>query len=162
VFFNGRDGHTMNTDARVTFHYPYTAVTPAMAKPRLAKGSDYAIAFLDINRKPFDGGATYRLRLPANAPVADFWAVTVYDPQTRSMLQTPQKDPTIDSVKSGPVVNKEGSVDIYFGPKAPKGHEKNWIQTMPGKGWFTILRMYGPLEAWIDQSWRPSEVEMIR
>ena len=161
VFFNGRDGHTMNTDARVTFHYPYTAVTPAMAKPRLGKGSDYGIAFLDSNKEPFDGGTTYRLRLPANAPVKDFWAVTVYDPQTRSMLQTPQMDPTIDSIKSVPATNEDGSVDIYFGPKPPKGHERNWIQTIPGKGWFTILRMYGPLESWIDQTWRPSEVEPV-
>ena len=152
----------MNTDARVTFHYPYTAVTPAMAKPRLGKGSDYGIAFLDSNRKPFDGSATYRLRLPADAPVADFWAVTLYDPQTRSMLQTSQGNPSIDSVKSSPTVNTDGSVDLYFGPQAPSGKEGNWIQTVPGKGWFAILRMYGPLEGWIEQTWRPSEIEAMR
>lgn len=161
VFFNGRDGRTMNTDARVTFHYPYTAVTPAMAKPRLGTGSDYGIAFLDSNKKPFVGSATYRLRLPADAPVANFWAVTLYDPQTRSMLQTPQMNPSIDSIKNSPVLNDDGSVDLYFGPRAPAGKEQNWIQTVPGKGWFTILRMYGPLEGWIDQSWRPSEIERM-
>jgi hypothetical protein len=56
----------------------------------------------------------------------------------------------------------DGSVDIYFGPKAPAGKEKNWIQTVPGKGWFTGLRLYGPLEPWFDQTWRPGEIELVK
>jgi len=91
VFFNGEDGMTMNTDARVTFHYPYTAVTPAMAAPREGTGSDYAIAYVDSRRQPLDGAKTYKLNIPADPPVGNFWAVTVYDTQTRSMLQSNQK-----------------------------------------------------------------------
>lgn len=158
VFFNGEDGATMNTDARVMFHYPYTVVTPAMAKPRLGKGSDYGIAYLDGNKEPFDGSKSYKITLPPNAPVGDFWAVTIYDTQTRSMLQTDQKAAGIDSLQDGLRYNDDGSIDIYFGVEAPSSFQNNWIQTIPGKSWFTILRMYGPLEAWIDQSWRPSEV----
>ncbi len=158
VHFNGENGATMNTDARVSFHYPYTGVTPAMATPRLGKGSDYGIAYLDGDKQPFDGSKTYKIKLPADAPTAAFWAVTIYDTQTRSMLQTDQKDAGIDSMKEALRYNKDGSIDIYFAPEAPPGYQNNWIQTIPGKSWFTILRMYSPLETWIDQSWRPSEI----
>ena len=158
VHFNGEDGGTMNTDARVMFHYPYTAVTPVMAAPREGKGSDYGIAFLDGDKQPFDGSKTYTITLPPDAPIANFWAVTIYDTQTRSMLQTDQKNAGIDSLQDGLRYNKDGSIDIYFAPKAPPGYQNNWVQTIPGKSWFTILRMYSPLKAWIDQSWRPSEV----
>jgi hypothetical protein len=163
VFFNGEDGMTMNTDARVMFHYPYTAVTPAMAAPRLGKGSDYTIAYVDPDGQPFDGAKTYKLRLPADPPVANFWAVTVYDTQTRSMLKTDQRYPSVDTNTDGIKKNRDGSLTVYFGPKAPKkGYEKNWIETIPGKSWFVILRMYGPLQPWIDQTWRPSEIELVK
>ncbi|MEP4076312.1 DUF1254 domain-containing protein [Haloferula sp.] len=158
VFFNGDDGATMNTDARVSFHYPYTAVTPAMAAPREGTGSDYGCAFLDGDKKPFDGSKTYKITLPKDAPIANFWAVTIYDTQTRSMLQTDQKNAGVDSLQDGLRYNKDGSIDLYYAPKPPPGYEKNWVQTVPGKSWFTILRMYSPLKAWIDQSWRPSEI----
>ena len=162
VFFNGEDGHTMNTDARVMFHYPYTAVTPAMAAPRLGKGSDYAIAYVDSDKQIFDGAKTYTLNIPADPPVGNFWAVTVYDPQTRSMLQSNQKYPTVDGNTQGLRKNKDGSFTVYFGPKAPKGYESNWIETIPGKSWFVILRMYSPLKPWIEQTWRPGEVELAK
>ena len=54
-----------------------------------------------------------------------------------------------------------GSYDVYFAPKAPKGKENNWLQTVPGKSWWLALRMYGPLEPWIDQTWRPGEIELV-
>ena len=161
VHFNGDDGQTMNTDARVMFHYPYTAVTPAMAAPRLGKGSDYAIAYVDSDKQPFDGAKAYKLNIPADPPVGNFWAVTVYDPQTRSMLQNNQKYPTVGGNTQGLRKNKDGSFTVYFGPKAPKGYESNWIETIPGKSWFVILRMYSPLKPWIDQTWRPGEVERL-
>ena len=162
VFFNGEDGNTMNSDARVMFHYPYTGVTPAMAKPRLGKGSDYAITYIDANKQPFDGSKNYKLTLPPEPPVGNFWAVTVYDTQTRSMLQTNQKYPSLDTNSNGIKKNKDDSLTIYFGPKAPKGQEGNWIESVDGKSWFVILRMYSPLQPWIDQTWRPSEVELVK
>jgi hypothetical protein len=162
VFFNGADGMTMNSDARVMFYYPYTAVTPAMSKPKEGKGSDYGIAYLDSKKKVFDGSKTYKLHLPPNVPVKSFWAVTIYDPQTRSMLQTSQPFPTVGSQDKGFVKNKDGSYDIFFGPKAPKSKEKNWLETIPGKSWFTILRMYGPLKPWINKTWRPGEIELVK
>ena len=162
VFFSGKDGQTMNADARVMFHYPFTAVTPAMALTRAGAGSDYAIAYVDAKKQPFDGAKTYRLRLPPNPPAKQFWAVTVYDPQTRSQLQTNQPFPTLGSQSRGIKKNADGSYDLYFAPKPPQGFENNWVQTLPGKGWFTILRMYGPLEPWINKTWRPSEIELVK
>ena len=160
VFFNSEDGMTMNTDARVTFHYPYTAVTPAMAAPREGTGSDYAIVYVDSRRQPLDGAKTYKLNIPADPPVGNFWAITVYDTQTRSMLQSNQKYPSVGGNTEGLKKNKDGSFTVYFGPKAPKGYENNWIETIPGKSWFVVLRMYSPLKPWIEQTWRPSEVEL--
>jgi hypothetical protein len=162
VFFNGLDGQTMNTDARVNFHYPYTAVTPAMALTKAGAGSDYASAFVDSNKQPLDGSKTYRLRIPADPPAKEFWALTLYDPQTRSQLQTGQPFPTIGSQTEGIKKNADGSCDVYFGPKPPKGFENNWLETVPGKGWFALLRMYGPLQPWIDKTWRPGEIELVK
>ena len=78
------------------------------------------------------------------------------------MFQTDQQCPGIDNNKKGLQQNKDGSYDISFAPKAPKGKESNWIQTIPGKSWFIILRMYGPLEPWLDKTWRPSELELVK
>ena len=162
VFFNGEDGRTMNTDARVTFHYPYTAVTPAMAAPREGTGSDYAIAYVDSEKQAFDGSKTYQLTIPADPPVGNFWALTVYDTQTRSMLQTNQQFPTVGGNTEGIKANDDGSHTVFFGPEAPDGFENNWIETVSGKSWFVILRMYSPLKPWIDQTWRPGEVELVK
>ncbi len=65
------------------------------------------------------------------------------------------------SLTKGMEKNEDGSYDVYFGPKAPEGKEGNWLATMPGKSWFCILRMYGPLEPWINKTWRPGEIELV-
>jgi hypothetical protein len=162
VFFNGKDGHTMNSDARVMFHYPYTAVTPAMAVSIAGVGSDYGLAFVDSKKMPLDGSSTYKVHLPANPPAKDFWALTIYDNQTRSQLQTSQKFPTVGSQTEGLKQNADGSYDIYFAPKPPNGFENNWLATVPGKGSFLALRIYGPLAPWIEKTWRPSEIELVK
>jgi len=162
VFFNGKDGMTMNSDARTMFYYPATAVTPAMAVTIPGKGSDYAFAMVDDKKHPFDGAKRYKLHIPPKPPVKDFWAVTVYDSQTRSQLQTDQKFPSVGSQTDGLRTNEDGSYDIYFSPETPAGYEKNWLQTIPGKSWFIVLRMYGPLEPWINKTWRPGEIELIQ
>jgi hypothetical protein len=153
---------TMNLDARPLFYFNATGVTPAMATSHPGAGSDYALAYLDADKKAFDGSKTYKLHLPPNVPINNFWAITLYDTQTRSLLQTSQPFPTVGSQNKGMKKNADGSYDIYFAPKAPKGKEGNWLQTVPGKSWFTILRMYGPLEPWIHKTWRPSEIELVK
>jgi hypothetical protein len=86
----------------------------------------------------------------------------VYDPQTRSQLQTDQQFPSVSSQKEDLIVNPDTSVDIYFGPEPPLSKEANWVQTISGKGWWVILRLYGPLEPWFDKTWRPGEIELVK
>ncbi len=126
-------GGTMNLDARPLFYFNATGVTPAMATSHPGRGSDYALAYLDGDKNAFDGSKTYQLHLPPNVPINNFWAVTLYDTQTRSLLQTSQPFPTVGSQSEGFQKNEDGSYDVYFGPKAPEGKESNWLETIPAR-----------------------------
>jgi hypothetical protein len=150
-----------NLDARTMFHYYATGITPAMALKMVGIGSQYAAAFVDSEGKPLDGSKTYKIHLPPHIPAKDFWSFVVYDNQTRSMLQTDQQFPSIGSQKEG-VVNPDTSVDVWFSPTAPRDHEANWVQTVPGKGWNVLFRLYGPLQPWFDKTWKPGEFEVVR
>lgn len=149
-------------DARSAFHFYATGITPAMSMKIIGKGSQYAIAYSDKDGNTFNGSKTYKFHVPANPPMKDFWSFTIYDNQTRSMLQTDQQFPGIDNNKEGLVQNEDGSWDIYIGPEAPAGMENNWIQTNPGKGWNIIFRLYGPLDAWFDGEWYPSDAVEVK
>jgi hypothetical protein len=151
-----------NLDARTLFHYYATGITPAMARQLVGIGSQYAVSTVDSDGKPFDGSMTYKVQLPPNIPAKDFWSMVVYDNQTRSMLQTDQQFPSTGSLKQDIVINDDTSVDLWFGPTAPEGHEANWVQTVPGKGWNVVLRLYGPLEPWFDKTWQPGEFEQVQ
>jgi hypothetical protein len=155
-------GGVLNPDGRTLYYYCGLGVSPALTVKMVGIGSQYAAADHDAAGRYLDGSKTYRLHLPPNIPVKDFWSLIVYDPQTRSMLQTDQQFPSISSQKQGIVINTDTSVDIYFGPEPPAGKEANWVQTIPGKGWFTFLRLYGPLEPWFDKTWRPGEIELMK
>ena len=144
-------------DARTLFHYTAIVVTPAMEVQRVGIGSQYLAVYKDASSDYLDGGQNYRLRLPAGIPAKDFWSVTAYDAETRSLLQNGQPKPSL-STYDQPEVNADGSIDIYFGPGAPAGKEKNWVKTLPGQGWFTIIRFYGPLEPFFDQTWKPDDI----
>ncbi len=148
-------------DARTFMHFYATGITPAMTAKIVGKGSQYAVAYVDADGQAFDGSKIYRVTLPPDVPANDFWSLTLYDNQTRSMLQTDQQFPGIDNNKAGLKQNADGSYDIYFGPEAPAGFADNWIQTVPEKGWNTILRLYGPTEAWFDKTWRPGEIVLV-
>jgi hypothetical protein len=153
-------------DARTNFFYGITGITPGMAMRLTHVGSQYLLATLDANKQYFDGAKTYKVTLPKGIPESNFWSLTLYDVMTRSMLDTPQRYPRAGS-QSYPSpaaeANADGSTTVYFGPKQPGGVKRgNWIQTMPGKGWMVILRLYGPLEPFFDKSWRPSEIEIVR
>jgi hypothetical protein len=128
----------------------------------VGEGSTYPWTALDADGNPFDGGRNYRLHLPPKIPVKTFWSAIVYDTQTRSMLQTDERFPSVSSQNKNLQVNADRSVDVYFGPKPPPGKENNWIQTIPGKSWFMILRLYGPLEPWFNQTWRPGDIELVK
>ena len=153
-------------DARSAFFYGITGITPAMAMRLPGVGSQYLLAMQDANKQYFDGAKTYRLTLPKGIPYENFWSLTLYDNQTRSMLSTPQRHPRAGS-QSYPSpaaeANADGSTTVYIGPRQPDGVKRgNWIQTMPDKGWFAILRLYGPLEPFFTKEWRPGEFEPVR
>lgn len=149
----------LNLSAYTFYYFMATGVTPAMEEKLVGQGSQYAWAARDSKGNPFDGGKNYKLHLPPNIPVKDFWSVIVYSNQTRSMIQTDQRFPSVSSQNKALLVNPDGSIDVYFGPKPPAGEGKNWVQTPPGKGWNTILRLYGPLEPWFNKTWWPGEIE---
>jgi hypothetical protein len=153
-------------NSRTAFYYAYTLDSPGMIMRLPKVGSQYLIGFVDADKNYFDGGKTYKVALPPNIPAAAFWSFTLYDNQTRSMLQTPQRFPRAGS-QSYPSpaaeADTDGSTTIYFGPTKPDAAKPgNWIQTMPGKGWFTILRLYSPLETFFTKEWRPSEIELVK
>ena len=130
-------------------------------------GSQYLMGFLDADKNYFDGGKTYKVTLPPNIPARAFWSFTLYDNQTRSMLDTPQRYPRAGS-QSYPVARRRSRTPTArrrstSARRSRQGVKRgNWIQTMPGKGWFTLLRLYSPLEPFFTKEWRPSEIELVQ
>jgi hypothetical protein len=151
--------------SRTSFLYAATVVSPAMCMRLTNIGSQYLMVVRDADGERLDGGKNYRMTLPKDIPAARFWSVTLYDNQTRSMLQTPQRFPRAGS-QSYPTpaatADADGSTTLTFGPeRPPDSPEGNWIQTTEGLGWFPILRLYSPLESFFDKSWQPSEIEPV-
>jgi len=134
----------------------------ALQKPGV--GSNYALTTGDKNGDILYGEKTYKVTLPANVPAKDFWSMVAYDPQTRSELQVPGRSlyPSKNNKRDKLVYNEDGSVTLYFGPQASKGKPKaNWTETTPGKAWFAMLRLYGPLQPWFDKTWKPGDFELV-
>ena len=153
-------------DARTNFFYGVTGITPAMAMRLTGIGSTYLWTMIDANKQPFDGAKTYKATLPKDIPQVNFWSFTLYDNMSRSMLDTPQRYPRAGSnsfPSPAAEASADGSTTVYFSPTQPAGVKRgNWIQTMPGKGFFPILRLYSPLEPFFAKTWRPSEVELVK
>jgi len=152
------DGGYLDLDTRIWFFTDYYSVSPGMLSQVPGKGAKYMIAFNDAAGAELSGGSDYRLTLPANIPAANFWSVTLYEAENASGLANGQPFPSLGS-RDKPVANADGTTDIYLGPKAPKGKARNWLATVPGKGYFVILRLYGPTEAALDNSWKPSDIQ---
>jgi hypothetical protein len=147
-------------DERASWFYEAVGVSEGMMGRTVGFGQVYLESAKDSAGNWLDGGKTYRLHVPPDAPVAQFWSFTVYDNETRCFVDTgvaPDRSSRDDIVK-----NPDGSVDLYFGPKAPQGKPaKNWIKTLPGKGWFTYFRLYAPTQPYFDRTWvLPDIVEM--
>jgi len=154
-------GGYIDLDARIWFFTNYYSISPGMLSKIPGKGAKYMIAFTDGTGTPFSGGNSYRLNLPPNIPAANFWSVTLYEAENGSGLANGQPFPSLGS-RDKPVQNADGSTDFYLGPKAPKGKEGNWLATVPGKGYFAILRLYGPTDAAINKIWKPSDIEKMK
>jgi hypothetical protein len=148
-------------DERAAWFYEAVAISKAMLTETPGVGQRYIAAYKDKNGEWLSGGNTYRLHVPPNPPAKQFWSVTAYAEGTRQMVVTKQGRPDISSRKEDIVANADGSIDVYFGPEAPEGHEANWVQTNPGEGWFAYFRFYGPTEPFFDKSWALPDFEKM-
>ncbi|MFK8252896.1 DUF1254 domain-containing protein [Ancylobacter terrae] len=148
-------------EPRFWFFTNYYSISPGMVSQSPGRGAAYAITFNDAEGKPLIGKDSYRLNLPANIPAEMFWSVTLYEAANASGLATEQRRfPSLGS-RDKPVRNADGSTDLFIDPKPPEGKEANWLPTAPERGFFAILRLYGPTEAAIDYSWTPGDFEKL-
>lgn len=148
-------------DERASWFYEAIGVSEGMMGKTLGAGQVYIETQKDSDNDWLDGGKYYTLTIPANAPMKQFWSLTVYDNDTRCLVQSgelPDKSSRMDLMW-----NDDGSVDLYFGPEPPnelKLHA-NWIKTVPGEGWFTYFRLYAPTEAYFDRSWQLPDIKKL-
>jgi hypothetical protein len=147
-------------DERAGYFYTGLSVTKAMLTKTPGIGQAYVGSFRDKEGRAFDGAKSYHRHVPPNPPAKQFWSVTLYDVDTRSILLNKEQI-AVRRSRDDLVKNADGSVDLYFAPTAPKGFEKNWIQTVPGKAWFTAFRFYAPLEPYFDKSWPLPDIEKV-
>ncbi len=152
----------IDLEARDRWFSQAVGMSPKMVLRVEGAGSLYWLGLQDKKGAYLDGGKTYRLRIPQPVPQKLFWSVTVYDSETRSMIQTSQDKAALRSLVELKDVPQTGATDLYFGPKAPKGQEGRWIKTIPGKGWFVYLRLYGPVGPAFDGTWQPGDFEEMK
>jgi hypothetical protein len=149
-------------EPRVWFFTDYYSISPGMVSQTPGRGAAYEIAFDDADGAPLDGDKSYKLTLPPNVPAKLFWSLTLYEAENASGLATEaRRFPSLGS-RDNPVKNADETIDLYIGPKAPDGKEANWLATAPGRGFFAILRLYGPEQAAVDYSWKPGDIEILR
>lgn len=150
----------VNIDRLAYFSYLATGDTPAMFLKLVGEGLQYLVTYVDATGEFLDGAQPYTLKIPAKIPAKD-WSVTVYNSESRSMLQNGTPFPAVSSY-SKPEANPDGSINLYFGPKVATGRERNSIKTVPGKGWFPIFRLYGPLEPFYNKTWKLNDLQTAR
>jgi hypothetical protein len=154
-------GGYLDLGARIWMFTDYYSISPGMVSKTSGKGAMYVIGFTDSDGTPLVGDANYRLNLPANVPAALFWSVTLYEAENASGLANGQPFPSLGS-RDKPAQNADGSTDLYLGPKAPAGKETNWLATVPGRGYFAIVRLYGPTEPALNKSWKPGDIAKVK
>jgi hypothetical protein len=147
-------------DEYASWFYEAVTAAPAMATKVPGVGQTYLEATKDRDGNWLDGGKTYRLRVDAHVPAKQFWSVTAYDNESRCFIDN-QEEIADRSSRLDLIRNADGSTDIFFGPTAPTGMEKNWVPTLPGKGWFTYFRLYAPTEPYFDRSWKLADIERV-
>jgi hypothetical protein len=139
----------------ITYHMAYFSMR------HVGGGQFYLLNISDRDGKPLEGSKTYRLKVPANAPVEQYWSVTAYDRETHALIRGMSRQ-SLGSNDTKVQKNADGSVDVYFGPKAPTGKESNWVPTDP-KGQFELLfRVYGPKKEFFEKKWKLPDVEMVQ
>lgn len=149
------DPNAYAVDARgVTYTLGFTGIK------RLGTAQFYLMTSKDKDGDAFDGGSTYRLTVPANAPVQQYWSATVYDRETHALVKNMPRA-SVASNATNVQKNSDGSVDVWFGPTAPAGKESNWVPTDPARKFELLFRLYGPDKPLFDKTWKLPDVEMI-
>ena len=153
---------TANWDQRTEYYQQldgsaawfYEAVTndESMHGQETGWGQVYMAAYKDADGDWLDGATNYVLHVPANPPAKTFWSITLYEVSTRTLIRNNTKKGDLSSLQKKLQMNSDGSVDLYFGPKAPEGKESNWVQTMPNKAWFPYFRLYSPTQPFLDHA----------
>ena len=165
IFFSDPTFHEpeyMAIDLRTKYAFEAIGTAKSMVVSVPGQGSQYIGLYQDADGDWLTGDGTYRVQLPKDVPANMFWSLTVYDNQTRSMIQNDHGRPLVGSVH-GAVANRDGSFDVYFGPELPADvPEANWVQTNPGEGWFVYLRLYGPEHPYFDKTWVPGDATIVR
>ncbi len=149
-------------DERAAWFYEAAATSKGMVTKTPGVGQVYLGSYKDKDSNSLDGANTYRLHVPPNAPVKQFWSLTIYDVDTRSLIQNQQQLADRSSRQPDLLKNADGSVDLYVGPTAPKGFERNWIPSVPGRAWFAYFRLYAPTEAHFDATWTLPDFEKVQ
>jgi len=158
---NQETEHRTALDERTAWFYEAVTLTAGMTTRTPGLGQQYIGVQKDKDGHWLQGGNSYTLRVPPNPPVKQFWAMTLYDVETRCFIDTPHDLAGLDSRRKL-VANADGSVDLHFGPKAPAGKESNWLPTLPGRGWFAYFRFYAPTEPYFDRSWSLPDVARVK
>jgi hypothetical protein len=148
----------LDIDLRTWFFTNYYSISPGMISQIPGRGAKYMIAFTDGDGTPLTGDNDYRLHLPPNIPAANFWSLTLYEAENGSGLASSQPFPSL-GLRDQPNRNSDGSIDLYLSSTVPTGKEANWLETVAGRGFFAILRLYGPTEEAIDKTWVPGDIE---
>ncbi|HWL11268.1 MAG TPA: DUF1254 domain-containing protein [Planctomicrobium sp.] len=159
--FQSKEGGYRNLDARAWFFTDYYSISPGMVSMTPGKGAFYMIAFRDADGHWLNGENHYTLTLPKDIPAGLFWSVTLYEAENASGLDNGQPFPSLGQLNK-PAQQSDGSTLLHLSPKAPADAEKNWLATVPERGYFVILRLYVPEQAAIDGSWKPGDIEKVR
>ncbi|MCT9820192.1 DUF1254 domain-containing protein [Microbacterium sp. W1N] len=146
---------------RASWFYEAVSFSEAMKSQTPGVGQAYLGSYTDGTGEWLDGGRHYTLHVPAGVPAKLFWSATVYDVATRCLIDNPQQRGDRGSRDPELVTNDDGSVDLHFGPTAPDAGESNWVQTIPGRHWFSYFRFYGPLESYFDRSWKLGDITPV-
>src|SRR5262245_48433104 len=157
-----REDNYDQLDERTDWFYEAIASSNAMITKTPGVGSIYLSTYRDKDGDWLDGGNSYRLPIAPNPPMQQFWAVSVYDIDTRTLFRNESLKAEVSSNSKGLQKNADESVDVYFGPTAPAGNESNWVQTVPDKFWFPYFRLYAPTQAYFDRSWPLPDIEKVK
>jgi len=152
---------TIAREASDQFFFFGWGTSSTIGKQEPGGGSVYYSSFKDDSGAYIDGGKTYRMNIPGPVPMKLFWSATVYDAETRCLIEAPLMRAAVRSHLDQPVVNADGSYDITFGPENPGVPESNWVQTLPRKGWMVTVRLYGPTEDVFNGTWRLGNLKRI-